>query len=342
MRVEIPVMGTIRTLIRNRPWLRRAVFLWKWRLCRCAVALLGDVAFIRRQYKKRTGKPLAYENPKTFSEKMQWLKIHWRDSRCTQCADKYLVRDYVAQRVGTHVLTSLYGVYTSVTEVRLDELPAAFVLKTTHGSGQNLICRDKRAVQWAECFKDLDLSMRCNFYYLGCEWVYKNIVPRLICEEYMEEDGQPPADYKFFCFNGVPRIVQVDVDRFSNHTRNMYDMDWNLLDFGLIYPKSLREIPRPARFSRMAEIAQRLSEGFPFVRVDLYNLPGRIVFGEMTFYPENGMERFKPEAYDRVFGDWLSLPLSARDCRLSKEEEADTGRVSCASNDRGNGVVSND
>lgn len=303
-------MITMRTLMLNRPWLRRAVFLWKWRLCRSAVALLGDAAFVGRQYRNRTGKPLECENPKTFSEKIQWMKLHWRDSRCTLCADKYMVRDYVSQRVGADVLTSLHGVYERVSQINLDLLPTAFVLKTTHGSGQNIICNGKGTVIWAEAFKDLDLSMRCNFYYLGCEWAYKNIVPRLICEEFLEENGQSPADYKFFCFDGVPRIVQVDVDRFSNHTRNMYDMDWNLLDFGLLYPKCGREIPRPSRLDRMAEIAQRLSEGFPFVRVDLYHLPGRIVFGEMTFYPENGMERFTPEEYDRVLGDWLSFPLS--------------------------------
>jgi hypothetical protein len=286
----------------------RFIYYCRWLFRRIIGNLLGDRNYVKWSYKNRMGTRLNLDPPVTFNEKIQWLKLFWRDGLAARCADKYAVRDYVKERIGDEFLVKLYGVFSRVRDIDLTRLPDQFVLKPTHGSAQNVFCKDKRTHNWKESFKDLDFALKLNYYYLVREWAYKDIVPGIVCEEYLEEAGAPPKDYKIFCFNGVPRFVQVDIDRFTRHARNFYSMNWELLEFALGYSRFEGPIESPKHFNHMAELAGALSRGIPFVRVDFYHVNDRVFFGEMTFYPENGVDQFNPKQYDAVIGQYLSLP----------------------------------
>lgn len=284
-------------------------------LHRLAVALGPHIPrrmFISLQYRRHFGRWPNLRNPLTFNEKLQWLKLHYRHPSLQQCADKYEVRAYVARNTGDHVLNRLLGVFDSPDEIHIDRLPESFVIKATHGSGWNLICRNKCDVDWAEARGRMRYWLAQDYYAHGCEWAYRGLRPRLICEAFMEDvDGRVPKDYKFFCFNGEPAIVQVDHDRFENHTRSLYDKHWTLLPWTLKYPSHFTPIDPPSNLANMLSLARVLSAGFPFVRVDLYALRGRTVFGEMTFYPGGGLERFGPDEADRELGALLKLPTAS-------------------------------
>ncbi len=269
-----------------------------------------DDVFMKKQYKKRLGKELDLENPSTFNEKIQWLKLNNRKDLYTICADKYAVRSYIEQNISDDILIKLHGVYDSAEEIDFDKLPKSFVLKVTHGSGQNILCTNKDELDLNLTTRRLKNFLSDNLFYNTREWVYKNIPPRIVCEEFLIEDGKPPRDYKFFCFNGKPTIVQVDEDRFAEHRRNMYDLEWNLLDFKFCYSNSSKPILPPKNLDKMIEYATTLSKGMPFVRVDFYEVNGKVYFGEMTFYPENGSGKFYPEEYDAKFGELIKLPDS--------------------------------
>lgn len=273
-----------------------------------AELLLDSETFVRWQYKLRTGRELKLNPPESLSEKIQWLKLYWRDEVATVCADKYAVRDYVQARLGPHVLNELYAVFDRVEDIDLNNLPRSFVLKVTHGSGQNIICTEKETLDWNDASNKLRAYLKQNHYYHGREWAYKNIAPRIVCEKYLEEDGEPPKDYKFFCFDGKPHLVQVDFGRFSTHTRNLYDLNWRRLDVELKFPRANVELAKPLLFDKMLEYAARLAKGLPFVRVDFYHVHDQVYFGEMTFYPGNGMEEFRPLSYDYLLGSYLQLP----------------------------------
>lgn len=227
----------------------------------------------------------------------------------TICADKYSVREFVRDKVGEDILNELYAVYDDPKDINLEELPEEFVLKMSHGWGDIIICKNKKELDWNKTFKKLKYNLSRSHYLSGREWAYKNIKPRIICEKFISDNGKSPNDYKFFCFNGQPKIIQLDVDRFNGHSRNMYDTNWNLLDFELTYSKSLESIEKPEKLKEMLEIATKLSKDFPFVRVDLYNVNGKIFFGELTFYPENGNGQFRPDKYNHILGKYLTLPL---------------------------------
>lgn len=271
--------------------------------------IISNHKFISKRYQLKFGKKPNLTHPQSFNEKLQWMKLRWRDSRAVQCADKHTVREFVADKIGTSYLIENYGVYRHVEQIDLHVLPKSFVFKATHGSGWNILCKDKTLINWDNAFKQMRHWLRSNYYYCGREWVYKNIVPRIICEKYLQtEYGQSPSDYKFFCFNGKPEVIQVDLNRFSDHRRNMYDTKWNRLPFALEYPTAPDEVRRPCTLEKMLDVASRLSAGFPFVRVDLYEANAHVYFGEMTFYPECGTGRFEPIAYDERLGELFHLP----------------------------------
>jgi len=252
-------------------------------------------------------------DPQTFSEKIQWLKLHQRDPLLPRCVDKYLARDYVAEKVSDDILVPLIDVYEDADEVKFDELPESFVLKATHGSGWNIICRSKSDLDFSESRTTMSNWLNRNFFDVGREWAYREIQPRVVCETFLKEaDGEPPTDYKFFCFGGEPCFIQADFDRFQGHRRNLYDTDWNLLPCSLEYETDPNPHPAPALLTELLEVARKLSEDFPFVRVDLYANDGKVYFGELTFYPGKGVERFSPESFDREFGALLELPVSTQ------------------------------
>ncbi len=269
---------------------------------------VSDEVFIKWRYRIVMGKKLNLTCPRSLNEKIQWLKLHWRDERLTVCADKYLVREYVARRCPDLTLNEIYGVFDKVEDIDVGQLPDSFVLKVNHGSGQNIFCRNKKDVDWKQARKLLKLYLHNNHYYAGREWAYKNIVPRILCEEYLEENGKPPTDYKFYCFNGQPRVIEVHFDRFGDHRNNLYDPDWNLLPIENDVPRLQGDVEKPLKLKEMCAAAAELARGMVFVRIDLYNIKGKIHFGEMTFYPASGTDQFASDGYDYLLGSFLKLP----------------------------------
>jgi hypothetical protein len=271
---------------------------------------LPDSYVQRSQFKKRFGRRLNLSSPQTLNEKIHWLMRCYRHPIMTSLADKYAVHDYVARKIGPDFLNELYGVWDDPTRIPFETLPESFVLKVTWGSGQNILCRDKSKLDVPTTQARLAKWMKRSEYWVVREWAYKNITPRVICERYLsDEAGSVPTDYKFFCFNGEPRFVQVVTGRYANHHRHMFDLAWMPLPFNIKYQPSEEQIPKPNRFEAMIAAAQVLSKDVPFVRVDLYCIgETRILFGEMTLYPEGGLIRFVPDSFDLSLGKLLTLP----------------------------------
>lgn len=275
---------------------------------------LTDEEYIKKDYKRKLGREPDLINPRGYNDKLQWLKLNWYDPLAVKCADKYGVREYVAEKIGEKYLNQLYGVYESVDEIDLDQLPKSFVLKGTHGCGFNIICKDKTAMNWRKELRRMRRWLKTNYFWKSREWVYKDIKPRIVCERYLEdkESGQL-FDYKIFCFGGEPKIIQVDFDRFKNHRRNLYDLDWNLLDVEIKYPRDNSVIiEKPDKLELLLDLSRKLSREFPHVRVDFYYVEGKIYFGELTFFHASGTGKFKPEEFDYVMGDWLKLPEKSK------------------------------
>lgn len=278
-----------------------------------ALSFVPDRIMLPIQYRMKLGRKPNLEKPQRFTEKLQWYKMNYRDPRMHQCVDKYLVREYVKEKGLEEILIPLIAHYDSVEEVDWDTLPNQFVMKTTHGGGglNVLVCSDKTKIDPNEVKNKLSFEKKpVAENSLGREWAYYGLMPGLVVEELLINEENPKAgmnDYKIFCYNGKPKYIVVDVDRYIGHKRNFYDTDWNNLHIGSDCPASDRDIPKPAGFERMMEIAAKLSEGFPYVRVDLYNNGGRIYFGELTFYPWSGYVQFTPDEFDFKLGEEFEL-----------------------------------
>lgn len=281
-------------------------------LVRSLLRLLPDEALVRLEFIYNFGKFLNLKNPKTFNEKIQWIKLYEKNPLMTLYADKYEVRKVVEKKFGPHILNELYGVFESPDEIDFDSLPESFVLKATHGSGWNIIVKNKLVFEREKAKKKMRKWLGRNFYTKKREWAYKNIPPRIVCEKYMENKDGSLNDYKFYCFNGDPLFIQVDFDRYTGHGRVFYNPEWQKLDFFLAKSRKVRhyeeELERPDSLTDMTEIARVLSSDFTFARIDMYEVEGKAVFGEVTFYPKNGGGRFSPEYRDMEFGDLLRLP----------------------------------
>ena len=229
----------------------------------------------------------------------------------TGLTDKYNVRQYVIQKNLGHILNELYGVYDRAGQINFEALPDAFVLKTTHGSGMNIICKNKRELDREACRLKLNRWLGKNYYDMGREWAYKNIRPKIICEQYLENgEHHELIDYKFYCYSGKPEVVFVCCGRFGPEgvKYDGYDMQWNRIPVYKGKPAAGLNLAKPDNFDEMIDVATRLSEGFPFIRVDLYSVNNRIYFGELTFYPDNGIVPFSPDKYNYFFGNLFVLP----------------------------------
>ena len=273
--------------------------------------LFPDKLYLQLQYLFKMGCKLDLQNPKSFNEKIQWLKLYNRNPLYTTLVDKYAVKKWVADRIGKDYVIPTLGVWDNAKDIDFNSLPERFVLKTTNGSGGNdvVVCKNKKKFNRGYVFARLNKSLKKNVYRDLREWPYKNIQPRIIAEKYMEDKNGELMDYKFFCFDGSVKCLQVDYDRFVEHHRNIYDLDWNLLPFSIKYPpKAGMLIEKPQHLDKMIAVAQELSKGFPHVRVDLYNVEGKIFFGELTFYHGSGFEKFNPDEWNMKFGEWLHLP----------------------------------
>ncbi len=272
--------------------------------------LLPDRSFLELQFRCLVGKKLDLKDPKTFNEKLQWLKLYDRRPEYTTMVDKYAVKKYVADKIGEEFVIPTLGVWNKVEDIDWDDLPDQFVLKCTHDSGGLVICRDKAKFDIRAATKKLRKSLKRNFYMAGCEWPYKNVPRRIIAEEYMEDKAVSDLpDYKFFCFNGVVKALFIGTERGSGDVKfDYYDSDFNHLDLIQEHPMSGKIHSKPVNFEKMKELASHLSKGLPHVRVDFYNINGKIFFGEMTFFHHGGVVPFHPEKWDYIFGGWLNLP----------------------------------
>lgn len=270
-----------------------------------------DKIYLNIKYLRNFGRLINFNNPQTFSEKLQWLKLYNRLPIQTIMVDKYLVKDYVAKSIGEDHVVKTLGVWSNFDDFDLDKLPNQFVLKSNHNCGGIIICTDKSQFDKKLAQKFFKQNLKANYYYDHREWPYKHVRPLLFAEEFIvDESGYELKDYKFFCFDGEPKILKVDFGRFSEHHANYYDMEWNLLPFGEVDypPEADHKISKPNNFKEMVEIVKILSKGHPFLRVDLYHTADKIYFGEMTFFPAGGFGKFNDMKWDYTLGSWINLP----------------------------------
>lgn len=272
---------------------------------------IPDKLYLKLVFRARIGKKLNLNNPQTFNEKLQWLKLYDRRPEYTKLVDKYEVRQYIKETIGEEYLIPLLGVYGSFEEIDFTKLPNQFVLKPNHTSGNIFICKDKSKIDYKKLKEEVNAWLKRQYYWIHREWPYKNIKPKIICEKYMvDESGVELKDYKFFCFNGEPKAMYVATDRGIDTRFDFYDLEFNHLPFMQHYKNSDKKISKPQGFSEMIRLSKILSKGIPHVRVDFYDINGKIFFGELTFFHFSGFHKFCPEKYDKIFGDWLILPIN--------------------------------
>ncbi len=276
-----------------------------------------DEAYIKSTYKKRFGYAINLKDPKTYTEKLQWLKLFYRNDKMPIVTDKYEVHQYLTDLGYKHLLNDVLGVYNNANDIDFDALPNSFVAKTTHGCASNIICKNKNELDWKKWVKIMNSWLNLNVYAFGREWNYKDIKPRIIIEKLIEH--QPLIDYKFMCFNGEPKYLQINNDFEGVHYVDFYDIDWNRVDFTYHkFKKSKHVLPIPPQFEEMKALAKEISAPFPYVRVDLYNPPGKIIIGELTFFPGSGLLPLIPvkNNYDQLLGSQLSLPKANHNLNL--------------------------
>lgn len=279
---------------------QRGVFNW-----------MSDERYIKIAFKILVSKPLNLENPRTFNEKLQWIKIHDRRPEYTMMVDKYAVKEFVAKKIGEKYVIPTLGVWNHFDDIDFDLLPNQFVLKCTHDSGGLVICKDKKQLDKVKAKKKIEECLKHNYYYGQREWPYKNVPHRIIAEAYMEDTTTKELrDYKFFTFDGKVKAMYVATDRGSKgETRfDFFDADYNHLPFTNAHPNADRLPRKPSSFEEMQDLATKLSKGIPQVRVDFYEVDGKVYFGEMTFFHMSGFAAFEPEEWDEIFGSWINLP----------------------------------
>lgn len=274
--------------------------------------LIPDKAYLKLKYRAGFGKGLNLKNPKSYNEKLNWLKLYDRKPEYVALVDKYEVKAWVAERIGLEYIIPTLGVWDCVEDIEFDSLPDQFVLKCTHDSGGLVICRDKSKLDVEEAKYKLNKALKSNFYFYGREWPYKNVKPRIIAEKYMEDTVTGELrDYKFFCFDGTVKALFIASERQKAGEEvkfDFFDPDFNHLDFRQGHPNAGAEVRKPENFEQMKKLSEKLSEGLCQVRVDFYEVNGKVYFGELTFFHHCGFVPFDPEEWDVIFGDWIRLP----------------------------------
>ncbi len=273
----------------------------------------SDEEFISEQFFLSGGQKLNLEKPVTFGEKIQWLKIHDRNPKYNSMVDKYEAKIYVANLIGKEYIIPSYGVWEKFDEINFDALPNQFVLKCTHDSGGIVIVKDKAALDMKKARQLLEKHLQRNLYRYAREWVYKDVKPRILAEKFMEEAaGGDLTDYKFYCFNGVPKFCQVITDRRTDESIDFFDMDWRLQEFiGLSrnLHHSTKKFAPPKNLELMKKFAAILAQDSIFRRIDFYEVADKVYFGEITFYPNAGLGTFKPDKWNKILGDMIVLPI---------------------------------
>lgn len=271
--------------------------------------LIPDELYLRILYRALTGKRLHLKNPHTFNEKLQWLKIHDRKPVYTQMVDKVGVRDIIAEKVGADYLVPILGVWDSVDQIDFDALPSQFVMKCTHDSGDLVICKDKQSLDVDAVKAKMKRGLSTDLFVKAREWPYKDVRPRVYSEVYLADENEDQlTDYKVFCFDAVPRLIQVDYDRFTDHKRQFYTPEWELTDISFHFPSDTsKQLEKPAVLREMLDIAACLSKDIPFLRVDFYIVAGKLYVGENTFFPGAGFGKWWPDGTDEWLGNFLNI-----------------------------------
>lgn len=269
--------------------------------------VLPDSLYLKILFRLKVGYKLNLKTPKTFNEKMSWIKLYDRQPLYTRLADKYEVKQYVAERIGGRYVVENYLVAENWDEIDFDKLPNQFVLKCTHDSGGAFVCRDKQQFDFEQVRQKMMANLQCNYFYPGREWPYMNIKPRIIADRYLDDHtGNELRDYKFWCFNGRPTYMYCTI-KGANIFENFYDMQFRPVKIDHGFPRHQPEFERPKNFELMKELATKLSEGIPFVRVDFFDVDEKIYFGEFTFYDWGGMKPFGDD-WDQRLGELIQLP----------------------------------
>lgn len=272
-----------------------------------SVLVKDDQEFRNLIFWIRNQRRINVSNPETYSDKLNWMMRHFDYRQSAHLADKYEVREYIKKKGYGHYLNQFYGVFSSETEIDFEKLPSSFVLKPTHGSSMMLICRDKTVMDFEKVQKICRRWLDTDYSKLEHEVIYRDIPHRILCEKLLQdESGKVPMDFKFFCFHGKPGYISVDFDRFGDHTRSIYDSNWKLTPFFWGCQINSNPFPIPDSFEEMKFFAQDISKEFPFIRVDLYQVDRKIVFGELTFTPSAGTPNISYEC-DKAVGACLDL-----------------------------------
>jgi hypothetical protein len=297
--------------LKDNPWLLLSYVLKK---CARIVPDRLQLSLLHRVY---VGHYVNWKNPKTFTEKLQWLKLYNRKPEYTTMVDKYAVKEYVANKIGEEYIIPTLGVWDRPEDIEWESLPNQFVLKTTHGGGGNgvWICKDKVAFDKDECIREIRRSLKSDLYWAFREWPYKDVPKRIIAEKYMmSKDNDLKKtdlpDYKFFCFNGEPHFCQVIRDRSTKETIDIYDKEWNHMPFVGLNPCAKNgsiSVERPNNLENMLEVCRKLAKDIPFSRIDLYVIDEKEYFGEITFYPASGYGKFTPSYWNERLGELINL-----------------------------------
>ena len=282
-------------------------------LVKKSLRFLPDKSYIKLYYRLRVGRKLNMNNPTTLNEKLQWLKFNYRFPLQSIVSDKLLVREYVKDKIGEKYLIPLIGSWKKYDDIDFSMLPEKFVLKCNHDSGGLVVCNDKEKLNHIEARRKIEKSLSSNFFYIGREYQYRNIKPMILCEKFISDNGNVPMDYKIYCFNGVPDVILVCKDRFSKNTHRasyyFFDQEWQFqpLNKGDENIKNV-DINKPKNLDEMIDIAKELSKDFVFARIDLYNIDGKIYFGEITLSPNSGFDPDIKYETDLMFGQKLEIP----------------------------------
>lgn len=284
-------------------------------ITRVITDILPDAVFLRLYFFYKRRQILSLRNPKTFSEKIQWLKVYGNLEQYYKYVDKYDVRAFVARELGENYLIPLIGVWSSFDEIPFHALPNQFVLKGTHGSGYNFVCKDKSSIDMSQLRSLVTGWLQENFYITTRETQYKDSEPKIVCEQYLEDESGALRDYKIFCFGGKPYLIEVISDRFGGRRIDFCSTDWKRLNIERDHPMSESLPPKPEGLDEMLTAATKLAAHFPFVRADFYSVNGKIYFGELTFTPGSGLGEFKPSSVDNQLGDMLNLEAFTKNRR---------------------------
>ena len=270
--------------------------------------IIPDRMYLNIYYQIRTGRKLNLKEPQTFNEKLQWLKLYNRKNEYTTMVDKALVKEYVAKRIGKEHIIPTIGIWDKFDDIDFEKLPQRFVIKCTHDSGGLIICKDKSTFDIDKAKQKINDRLKYKYYYHSREWPYKNVKPKIIIEQYMEdESGYELKDYKIFCFNGEPKFIMVDSDRFIDHKRNVYNTKWEKLDLNINFPSTTVNYPKPKCLNEMLEFSKKLSKHIPFIRTDFYIINNKVYFGELTFYPGSGFQKIEPDEWNYKLGEMIDL-----------------------------------